>query len=68
MRGYLADPRFTAYYDDACSEGATEFLVKAVEAYQANRRCGQSSRRGIGELEPCQCLFLCGEPSELAGL
>ncbi|WP_282209246.1 MerR family transcriptional regulator [Parvibacter caecicola] len=34
VRGYLADPRFTAYYDDACGEGATEFLVKAVEAYQ----------------------------------
>ena len=31
-RGYLADERFTAYYDHACGEGATEFLVKALEA------------------------------------
>lgn len=34
VRGYLADPRFTAYYDDAAGEGATEFLVRAIEAYQ----------------------------------
>lgn len=34
VRGYLADPRFVAYYDDAAGDGATEFLVKAVEAYQ----------------------------------
>lgn len=32
VRGYLKDPRFVAYYDSACGEGATEFLVKAVEA------------------------------------
>ena len=30
--GYLADPRFTKYYDDAAGVGATEFLVQAVEA------------------------------------
>lgn len=35
--GYLADPRFVSYYDDAAGEGATAFLVKAVEAYQAGR-------------------------------
>lgn len=28
---YLADPRFVAYYDDAAGEGATEFLVRALE-------------------------------------
>ena len=31
-QGYLADPRFTAYYDNACGEGATEFLVRALNA------------------------------------
>lgn len=31
VRGYLADPRFTAYYDKSAGNGATEFLVKAVE-------------------------------------
>lgn len=35
VRGYLADPRFTSYYDSAAGEGATAFLVQAVEA--ANR-------------------------------
>lgn len=30
--GYLADKRFTAYYDKACGDGATKFLVKALEA------------------------------------
>ena len=30
---YLADDRFRAYYDDAAGEGATEFLVKALESY-----------------------------------
>lgn len=32
VRGYLADPRFVSYYDTAAGQGATEFLVKAVEA------------------------------------
>lgn len=32
VRGYLKDPRFVKYYDSACGDGATEFLVKAVEA------------------------------------
>ena len=32
VQGYLADPRFVAYYDGPCGEGATAFLVKAVEA------------------------------------
>lgn len=32
VRGYLADPRFVEYYDSAAGEGATEFLVQAVEA------------------------------------
>ena len=32
VRGYLADPRFVSYYDTPCGQGATEFLVKAVEA------------------------------------
>ncbi len=36
VRGYLADPRFAAYYDDAAGPGATDFLVKAVEAYQGS--------------------------------
>lgn len=31
-RGYLADQRFVDYYDSACGEGATEFLVQALEA------------------------------------
>lgn len=30
--GYLCDPRFVEYYDSAAGEGATEFLVKAVQA------------------------------------
>ena len=30
-RGYLADPRFRAYYDGACGEGATEYLVNVLE-------------------------------------
>lgn len=30
---YLADDRFRTYYDDAAGEGATEFLVKALESY-----------------------------------
>ena len=32
---YLADDRFRAYYDGAVGAGATEFLVKALEAYLA---------------------------------
>lgn len=32
VRGYLADPRFCAYYDGAAGKGATDFLVRAVEA------------------------------------
>ena len=32
---YLADDRFRAYYDTAAGEGATEFLVAALEAYLA---------------------------------
>ena len=32
VQGYLADPRFVAYYDSPCGEGATAFLAKAVEA------------------------------------
>ncbi len=32
VHGYLADPRFVKYYDSAAGEGATEFLVSAVEA------------------------------------
>lgn len=35
VRGYLADPRFVRYYDAAAGEGATEFLVQAVEAANA---------------------------------
>ncbi|MFR7405331.1 MAG: TipAS antibiotic-recognition domain-containing protein [Coriobacteriaceae bacterium] len=35
VHGYLADPRFTKYYDDAAGVGATEFLVQAVEAANA---------------------------------
>lgn len=30
--GYLADERFKTYYDSAAGEGATEFLVKVLEA------------------------------------
>lgn len=36
VRGYLKDRRFVKYYDSAAGEGATEFLVKAVEAAHAN--------------------------------
>lgn len=32
-QGYLADPRFIAYYDEAAGEGATAFLAQAVEAH-----------------------------------
>ena len=32
---YLADDRFRAYYDEAAGEGATEFLVAALESYLA---------------------------------
>ena len=32
---YLADERFRAYYDTAAGEGATEFLVAALESYLA---------------------------------
>ena len=31
VRSYLADPRFVAYYDKPCGEGATEFPIKAAE-------------------------------------
>ncbi|MDO4850540.1 MAG: MerR family transcriptional regulator [Actinomycetota bacterium] len=31
-QGYLADPRFQEYYDSAAGDGATRFLVKALEA------------------------------------
>lgn len=31
--GYLQDPRFVAYYDGACGEGATEFLVKVIKQH-----------------------------------
>ena len=30
-KSYLMDPRFIAYYDGACGEGATEFLCKVIE-------------------------------------
>ena len=31
-QGYLADERFVKYYDDACGEGATAFLVEVLKA------------------------------------
>ena len=31
-QGYLADARFRDYYDSACREGATEFLVQVLNA------------------------------------
>lgn len=31
-QGYLADRRFRDYYDSACGDGATEFLVEALNA------------------------------------
>ncbi len=31
-QGYLADDRFVEYYDSRAGKGATEFLVKAIEA------------------------------------
>lgn len=40
-QGYLADPRFVAYCDKPCGEGATEFLVRAVDAL-----CGLRTSRG----------------------
>lgn len=30
--GYVADPRFVAYYDGACGEGATEYLRAVLQA------------------------------------
>ena len=35
--GYVADPRFTAYYDDAAGEGATAFLRDALVAWCAEQ-------------------------------
>ncbi len=35
-QGYLADQRFVEYYDSAAGEGATEFLVAAIEAAPAS--------------------------------
>lgn len=35
--GYVADPRFTDYYDDAAGEGATAFLRDALVAWCAER-------------------------------
>ncbi len=35
--GYVADPRFTAYYDNAAGEGATAFLRDALVAWCAER-------------------------------
>ena len=32
-QGYLADERFIKYYDEACGEGATQFLVDALQAH-----------------------------------
>ena len=32
-QGYLADTRFQDYYDSACGEGATAFLVEALNAH-----------------------------------
>ena len=32
-QGYLADDRFRSYYDSRAGEGATEFLVSALEAW-----------------------------------
>lgn len=35
--GYVADPRFTAYYDDAAGEGATAFLRDALVKWCAEQ-------------------------------
>lgn len=35
--GYVADPRFTAYYDEAAGEGATTFLRDALIAWCAEQ-------------------------------
>lgn len=35
--GYVADPRFTAYYDEAAGEGATAFLRDALIAWCAEQ-------------------------------
>ncbi len=32
-QGYLADQRFVDYYDSSAGEGATQFLVAALEHY-----------------------------------
>ena len=32
-QGYLADERFRLYYDSRAGAGATEYLVKALEAW-----------------------------------
>ena len=32
-QGYLADERFRDYYDSACGDGATEFLVETLKAF-----------------------------------
>lgn len=35
--GYVADQRFTAYYDEAAGEGATAFLRDALVAWCAEQ-------------------------------
>ena len=35
--GYVADPRFTTYYDSAAGEGATAFLRDALVAWCAEQ-------------------------------
>lgn len=35
--GYVADPRFTAYYDEAAGEGATAFLRDALIAWRTEQ-------------------------------
>ena len=35
--GYVADPRFTAYYDGSAGEGATAFLRDALAAWCAEQ-------------------------------
>ncbi len=37
VEGYVADPRFTAYYDEAAGEGATAFLRDALIAWCAEQ-------------------------------
>ena len=42
MQEHLNDPRFISYYDSAAGEGATEFLVQAIESAREQDHADQN--------------------------